>query len=182
MDALKARIDALLAQKNFVIVGIDGPCASGKTTLAAKLEEMYGCSVIHLDSFFLRPEQRTAERLAEIGGNVDYERFKDEVLTPLKAGISFTYRPIDCSSLTLAEPITLTPKKLNVIEGSYSHHPYFGDPYDLKLFLTVNPELQQQRILQRPSFLHQRFFNQWIPMEAEYFAHFQIRQLSDMVL
>ena len=61
------------------------------------------------------------------------------------------------------------PKKLNIIEGTYSLHPYFGEVYDLKVFLTITPELQQERILQRPAFLHKQFFEEWIPMENRYF-------------
>ena len=49
-----------------------------------------------MDDFFLRPEQRTAQRLAQSGGNVDWERFQAEVLIPLRQGISFSYRPYDC--------------------------------------------------------------------------------------
>ena len=36
-------------------------------------------------------------------------------------------------------------KKLNIIEGTYSLHPYFRDVYDLKIRLTISPELQRQR-------------------------------------
>ena len=169
MDVLKKKIDELMTQKDVVIVAIDGKCTSGKTTLAAKLAEIYDCNVFHMDDFFLRPEQRTPERFAEVGGNVDYERFKDEILIPLQAGKQFSYRPFDCSTFTLADPVTVMPKQLNIIEGTYSHHPYFGNPYDLKVMLTVTPELQRERILQRPAFLHQRFFEQWIPMENRYF-------------
>ena len=169
MDVLKKKIDELLMQKDIVIVAIDGKCTSGKTTLAAKLAEIYDCNVFHMDDFFLRPEQRTPERFAEVGGNVDYERFKEEILIPLQDGKQFSYRPFDCSTFTLANPVTVIPKQLNIIEGTYSHHPYFGNPYDLKVMLTVAPELQRERILQRPAFLHQRFFEQWIPMENRYF-------------
>ena len=169
MDVLKKKIDELLMQKDIVIVAIDGKCTSGKTTLAVKLAEIYDCNVFHMDDFFLRPEQRTPERFAEVGGNVDYERFKEEILIPLQDGKRFSYRPFDCSTFTLANPVTVIPKQLNIIEGTYSHHPYFGNPYDLKVMLTVTPELQRERILQRPAFLHQRFFEQWIPMENRYF-------------
>ncbi len=169
MEAGKKQIDELLAQKDMVIVAIDGKCTSGKTTLAAKLAEVYDCNVFHMDDFFLRPEQRTPQRYAEIGGNVDYERFMDEVLTPLKAGHAFSYRPFDCKTFTLAEAVCVTPKKLNIIEGTYSHHPYFHDPYDLKILLTVDEETQRRRIMQRPAFLHKRFFEEWIPMENRYF-------------
>ena len=122
-----------------------------------------------MDSFFLRPEQRTAERYQLPGGNVDYERFAEEVLQPLKTGKPFSYRPFDCSTLALAQPVAVEPKRLNIIEGTYSHHPYFGDPYDLKLVLTVTEEQQRQRILERPAFLHRRFFEEWNPMENRYF-------------
>ena len=170
METAKKQIDELLAAKDTVIVAIDGKCTSGKTTLASKLAEIYDCNVFHMDDFFLRPEQRTPERFAEVGGNVDYERFQEEVLLPLKSGKAFSYRPFDCSTFALAAPVSVTPKKLNIIEGTYSHHPYFGDPYDLKVLLTVDEETQQQRILERPAFLHKRFFEEWIPMENRYFA------------
>lgn len=173
-------IDWLLEQKSHLVVAIDGNCAAGKTTLAAQLIEKYDCNLIPVDAFFLRPEQRTPERLAEVGGNVDYERFFAEVLQPLAAGKPFSYRPYDCQTGTLAAAISVTPKKLTIIEGSYSHHPYFGNPYDLKIFLTVSPEVQRQRILERPAFLHQRFFTQWIPMEKAYFAKFSIAEKSDL--
>ena len=167
---IKQQIDAKLAQKEYVIVAIDGPCTSGKTTLASQLETLYDCNVFHMDDFFLRPQQRTADRFAEVGGNIDYERFYEEVLTPLQKGLPFSYRPFDCSTFTLDVPIAVAPKKLNIIEGTYSHHPYFGDPYDLKFMLDVEEATQRQRILQRPAFLHQRFFEEWIPMENRYFA------------
>ena len=182
IEVIKKQIDDLLCQRNQVIVAIDGSCTSGKTTLATCLSEIYDCNVFHMDDFFLRPEQRTQERYAEVGGNVDYERFREEVLLPLKSGKPFSYRPFDCSTFTLSDPVTVTPRKLNIIEGSYSHHPYFGDPYDLKILLTIPPELQQQRILQRPAFLHKRFFEEWIPMENRYFEEFEISDKCDIIL
>ena len=169
LEIVKQQIDTLLEEQNFVTVAIDGKCTSGKTTLASRLAAIYDCNVFHMDDFFLRPEQRTPERFAEAGGNVDYERFREEVLLPLNAGKAFSYRPFDCSSFTLSAPVAVTPKKLNIVEGTYSHHPYFGDPYDLKILLTVDEETQRQRILERPAFLHKRFFEAWIPMENQYF-------------
>ena len=168
-ETVKIQIDELLAEKDMILVAIDGKCTSGKTTLASKLAELYDCNVFHMDDFFLRPEQRTRSRFAEVGGNVDYERFQEEVLLPLRSGRSFSYRPFDCSTFTLSDPVIVTPKRLNIIEGTYSHHPYFGNPYDLKILLTIDEETQRRRILDRPVFLHNRFFEEWIPMENRYF-------------
>ena len=182
LESAKQQIDCLLAQKDMVIVAIDGKCTSGKTTIAGKLEAIYDCNVFHMDDFFLRPEQRTPERFAEAGGNVDYERFLEEVLLPLKSRKAFSYRPFDCSTFTLAAPVAVTPKKLNIIEGTYSHHPYFGNPYDLKILLSVDEETQRQRILERPAFLHKRFLEAWIPMENRYFDGFAIPSKADIIL
>lgn len=179
LKAAKNAIDALLTRKGAVIVAIDGKCTSGKTTLAARLAAIYDCNVFHMDDFFLRPEQRTQERFAEIGGNVDYERFKAEVLLPLRSGKAFSYRPFLCGSQTLGEPIAVSSRNLTIVEGTYSLHPYFEDPYDLKILLTVTEETQRQRVLNRPQFLHDRFFKEWIPMENRYF---EVLPLSTDVL
>ena len=175
------RMDALLRQRECVTVAIDGSCTAGKSTLAAKLETIYDCNLFHMDDFFLRPEQRAAERFAQPGGNVDYERFREEVILPLQAGEAFSYRPYDCSTGRLKEPVAVLPRKVNIIEGTYSHHPYFGDVYDLRVFLQVQDECRKQRILQRPAFLHERFFEQWIPMEQQYFEYFSVASRADIL-
>ena len=181
-DRIKERIDSLLTRDGNVVVAIDGSCTAGKTTLAAYLEKEYDCNLIHMDDFFLRPQQRTPERYAEAGGNVDYERFREEVLENLLAGKPFSYRPYNCSTGTLKDPVQVQPKKLTIVEGTYSQHPYFGDCYDLRIYLQVSEELREERIRKRPPFLHQRFFEEWIPMENRYFEGFHISGTADMVL
>lgn len=179
---IRQRIDGLLARQGRVILAIDGKCASGKTTLADLLAEGYDCNVFRMDDFFLRPEQRTRERFAQVGGNVDHERFRAEVLEPLLTGQSFAFRPFDCQTMTLSAPVSVEPKPLTIVEGSYSMHPVFGAPYDLRILLTVPEDVQRQRILGRPAFLHDRFFTQWIPMENRYLEVFQIEQKADLIL
>ncbi|WP_082765166.1 (d)CMP kinase [Bifidobacterium angulatum] len=54
MEAAVRRIEMLLAEQEHVFVAIDGPCASGKTTLSRNLNERFGGNVLHMDDFFLR--------------------------------------------------------------------------------------------------------------------------------
>lgn len=178
---LLKHVNQLLRHKKMVLVAIDGNCAAGKTTLAEALARRLDCNLFHMDDFFLRPEQRNAERLAEVGGNVDYERFAQEVLLPLKAQTAFAYRPYDCHIQQLCEPVEVDCKVLNIIEGTYSMHPRLADVYDLSVFLRVAPELQHERILQRNAALHQRFFTEWIPMEQCYFSGYHIAAHCDLV-
>ena len=160
-----------------LLVAIDGRCAAGKTTLAARLRDTLTCGVIPMDDFFLRPEQRTEERLRQPGGNVDYERFREEVLLPLKQGLPFSYRPYDCRTQKFREPVCVEPDTVAVVEGSYSCHPELWDFYDLHIFLTVSPEEQRLRIRQRNGEKGLEIFqNKWIPLEERYFEAFRIEQ------
>lgn len=175
-----ASIQTLLEKQAQVIVAIDGRCAAGKTTLAAQIAAMVPCNVLHMDSFFLRSEQRTAARLAEPGGNVDYERFFTEALVPLCAGEPFCYRPYDCRTQSLLTPVCVTPCAINLVEGSYSCHPALWTSYDYRIFLTVEPDEQLRRIRLRNGVqCAERFRTQWIPLEERYFARFDIMARCD---
>ena len=135
-----------------------------------------------MDDFFLRPEQRTSQRLAEIGGNVDRERFQSEALEPLKNNETVCYRRFDCATQLLSDIITVEPKKITVIEGVYSMHPTFGKYYDFSLFLDISSECQKERILIRNSPQHAiRFFNEWIPLENKYFSGTDIKNRVDAI-
>ncbi len=169
------KIDELL-EKGSAIVAIEGGSGSGKTTLSKSLEQIYDGSVFHMDDFFLRPEQRTANRYAEIGGNVDKERFLEEILIPLKQNKKVVYRKFDCATFEFSPWIEETPKKLVIIEGVYSMHPNLADFYDLSVFLDVSSPLQRERIKKRNTpFMANRFFNEWIPLENRYFQEMQIK-------
>ena len=126
------RIEELLQEKEQVTIAIDGNCASGKSTLAALLKTMYNCNVFAMDDFFLQPFQRTPKRYAQPGGNVDYERFQEEVLDPLLKGEPFSYRQFDCMTMAFKEEkVNISPRPLQVIEGAYSLHPYFERAYTI---------------------------------------------------
>ena len=180
---LLAAMDRRLAKNSRLLVAIEGGSASGKTTLAALLARVYDCNVFHMDDFFLRSEQRTEERLAEPGGNVDRERFSEEVLRPLTEGQEVTFRRYDCQTQTLAAPATTAPKALNIVEGAYSMHPALADSYGLTVFLKIPPEVQRSRVLARngPE-VGERFFTHWIPLEQRYFDALDPAGRCDLIL
>lgn len=166
-----------------VKLAIEGGSASGKTTLAALLESIYDCTVFHMDDFFLRPEQRTPARFAEIGGNVDRERFLEEILIPLSENRQITYRPFDCSTFSLLPAINITSKPLTVVDGAYSMHPELEKYYDLSVFLDISSKYQRERIEKRNSpELAVRFFNEWIPLEVRYFDGAKVKERCDIVI
>lgn len=164
-------------EKRPYVVAIDGMCASGKTTLGETLHRAFPKSnLFHMDDYFLQPHQRTSKRLAEAGGNVDYERFKEEIVLHLGDKNGLSYQIYDCMTQSLSSPIKVDWQPLVIIEGAYSQHPYFGDVYDMRIFCEISREEQLERILKRNgSSMLERFVNEWIPMENQYFEHYNIK-------
>lgn len=176
-------IEKLMDEKESAVVAIDGMCGSGKSYLANLIDRKYDCNVFHMDDFFLPFEMKTKTRLAEPGGNVHYERFQDEVLNSLQKKECVTYKPYICSKRSLGDAILVKPKRLTVIEGSYSHHPKLKNCYDLKVFVKLNDKVQQDRILARNGEEKlQQFIEKWIPLEQHYFDALTIEEQSDIVL
>ena len=160
-------------EKNHVLIGIDGRCASGKSTLAGRLAAILGGIVVSMDDFFTPHAEKTPERLALPGGNADVLRFRDEVLTPWLKNGTTSYRPYSCHEDRLLEPVTVPPTPYMIVEGSYCFHPDAGRPYDVSVFLSVPFEEQVRRIGQRDGdWLLQRFIHEWIPLEEAYFSAF----------
>lgn len=162
-------IDRKLSAGSHVTLAVEGGCASGKSTAAALLSAVYDAPVIHMDDFFLRPEQRTEERFREAGGNVDRERFLQEVAPLLRSGEAFSYRRFDCSSMALGETVRVPASRLIIVEGSYTMHPALAYQYDLSVFITTDLETRKKRILRRNGEKASMFFSRWMPLEDAYF-------------
>ncbi len=165
------------------VLGIDGPCGSGKSSLAMQLADTYDLDIIHLDDFFLPPELRTQERLAEIGGNVHYERFLSEVINGIRSQQPFTYRRFDCSRMDYSDTVIIKNNKPIVIEGSYCLRLDFRTIYTKKIFLEIDAITQRQRLIHRVGTERfQQFETLWIPKETAYFHTFNIKNHADIIL
>lgn len=176
-------ISKRLESSDRIVLAIDGRAASGKSTAAELIAGIFDGAVVHLDDFFLPFGMRTPERLAEPGGNLDRERFSDEVV-PFVRAERFSYRVFNCSTGGFrAGPAVIEPKRLLICEGAYSLHPAFGDYFDLAVFSTIAPEEQQKRILTRNGEeMWKNFRDKWIPMEEKYFEAFGIEERCGMII
>lgn len=179
---------ALLVQvllENASLIVVDGPCGSGKSTLGRLLSRLYQTEPVPMDDFFLPFDMRTSERLSQPGGNVHYERFKQEVLDRLERGKPVCWNRFNCSDGTLV-PHEIPAADVIVIEGSYSHHPYFRKALTalnaLLVFVSVDGEEQLRRIEKRDPELRHMFETRWIPLEKNYFEAYDIQGTADVVL
>lgn len=190
---LLLKINALPQKKAPAVIAIDGRSASGKTTAALFLDFILNHTedaddadgtrgVIHMDDFFLPEQLRTTERLAEPGGNVDYDRFLSEVLPRIR-GEEFSYRTFDCSEMKFGKPQAVENVPFRITEGAYSHHPRFGSYADISVFSDIDPAEQETRILRRNGPARaEDFKTKWIPLEETYFREFRIKENADIVI
>lgn len=180
---LITKIRKLIKEKEKVIIALDGRAASGKSTAAYLLSLIFDASVIHMDDFFLPLEMRTKERFLEPGGNVHYERFRDEAARYIKKNEDFSYRRFDCGIMDYGAKVEIEAKPLMIVEGAYSQHIEYRSMYDLKVFFDVDSESQRNLIYQRDGEeMLEMFETAWIPLEEQYFEHSEIRDKSDLVI
>lgn len=173
----------LKSGKSPLVVRIDGRCAGGKTTTAALLAELYPkAGVVHMDDFFLPPALRSPERYAEAGGNVHYERFREEVSEKIGTG-AFSYRRFDCSKMDYGEWVEVPESGLYVVEGSYSGNPKIGLSADIRVFCNVDPVTQLERIVARDGEEYRESFEKrWIPLEEAYIKACRVMENSDLLI
>ncbi len=163
-------------------VAIDGRAASGKTTVAALLADLFDGMVIAMDDYFLPAERKTAERLAKAGGNADIERLKAEIMGDRYAEV-LTHARFDCHRQILLPPVTEERKRYLFVEGVYALHPDLRDFYDVKFCLTTDPETQRRRIRERDGeAMLARYESEWLPLEEAYFSEAVPELCSDLNL
>jgi len=165
-----------------ILITIDGPCGSGKSTLAADLAAIIGADIVHMDDFVIPHARKTSERLAIPGGNEDTERLMTEVITPWLAEGKAIYRPYLCHSDTYGDPVHVKGSLL-ILEGTYSNLPPIREHASLRLFIRVDPQEQQKRLLQRVGTERLVHFNKrWIPLENAYFSAYSLPDDSCLLI
>ena len=125
------------------LITIDGPCASGKTTLASRLAEMLDAAVIHTDDFVIPHASKTEERLAVPGGNCDSGRLYREVCAPWRAGLPVLFSRYDCRGDRMLSPEALPECRALILEGSYCNVPVLRESADVRFFLATAPETRE---------------------------------------
>lgn len=175
-------VDRLSRFSGPIIIGIDGMCAAGKSTLGKMLAEVYDANLFHADDYFLPADMRTPERLAQPGGNLHRERLAEEVLLPLARGEKAVTRRFDCGEMALEPPVEHALRRVNIVEGSYCLHPELREAYTLKIALRTAPETQIERLRGRDPERERAYVEKWIPLENSYFDFTGLFEAADKVI
>ena len=112
---------------------------------------------------------------------MDLSRLNEEIISHLSDKF-LIYRPFSCKEQKIISDIKLNKKELTIIEGSYSLNPFFGEYYDLSIFILLPFDKQIERLKIRNPNNYQDFINKWIVLENRYFEYYQIQKKADIVI
>lgn len=171
--ACRDAIDRIVREKEKkqrILVAIDGPCASGKSTLAGILARVFGAGTVHTDDFVIPHWLKTPERLQVPGGNLDDQRLIGEVLEPWKREEYIIYQRYDCHDRRYVPADPIPRGDMLILEGSCALLPSLRVYADVRLFMTAPWEIRKERLIKRESpESFERFTDMWIPLENAYF-------------
>lgn len=180
MEKLLKGIKKLKKRKDKLIIGIDGPAASGKSTLSKIIADKFSGTIIEMDDYFLTDDLRTIDRLNSVGENIDHERMYREIFTHLNDD-KIDYHKYNCGT-KLFEDKTQEMTEVVIIEGVYAARPEFKRFYDILIYVDVDKATQLARLETRNPKLLDRFINEWLPMEEKYFNAFDVKSRADYIV
>ena len=135
------------------IVAIDGAGGSGKTTLAATVAELLdGAPIVHGDDFYRpMPEHEREQLNAQQGYHryFDWERLRDQVLTPLRADRTARFQSFDWATGQVGAWHEAAPGDVVIVEGVYCARPDLAPYYHFTVYVDTPRETCLQRMRAR---------------------------------
>ncbi|MFF4317862.1 uridine kinase [Streptomyces sp. NPDC001568] len=185
IEELAATVRAAAAEQGrAVLVGIDGPGAAGKSTLAALLADRLGpATVVHIDDFYLTSADRHLVDAGAIAAHFDLRRLHEQVLRPAAAGAGVSYQRYDWDRDRLAEWTALPPGTPLVVEGVHALHADLRHLYTYRVFCDAPRDLRLSRGLERDGEeARSLWVDEWMPAEDRYLAAHTPHHCADVVL
>ncbi len=178
-EELFDKIEELRGTYNAFAIAIDGMAVAGKTTLAAHLSKKYGAPVVHLDDFRLPVSERAAGWEQVPGGDMDFERFEEEIAAPWMEKRPLVYTTVDPATGEMLDRRALPDGQMFLFEGTYAMHPMIRDFYDLRLFVSVGEGEQERRLSATDKHIAPDTVQQRLNREHAYFDAFMTEALAD---
>jgi uridine kinase len=156
-----------------VLVSVDGRGGSGKSTLARALEARDDTvTVIEFDDFYRPSATRLPPGEADIGGNFEWRRLRDQVLNPLRRDHAVRYQRYDWDNDEMAEWNTVGPGGIVIIEGNYSSRRELFPLYDFVIWVEAPFKDRLARGVARDGErARSRWLEEWMPEEERYLAN-----------
>jgi len=171
-----------------LLVAIDGPGGAGKSTLAQLLKEQlktlgWIVAVVKHDDFYLPSHQRENQQVGVIGRDFDWERLRDQVLTPIREGRSAHYQRYDWETDVLAEWRTISASDVVLVEGVYTMRCELTHLYDLKIWVECPRAIRLARGIARDGEQARTIWEEdWMPKEDDYVKTHLPQESADLLM
>jgi hypothetical protein len=163
------------------VVIADGHSVAGKSSFAEALAKATDAAIVPGDDFYRVMDDEARAGLSPDEGirrYYDWERMRDEALSPLLADRAATYRPYDWQSGLLAtRSVTIAPAPVVVVEGLFVSRPQL-EPFVRARRSPVGRPLARQ--LERPD--SEDWLRHWDAAERLFFEQIRPRQTFDIVV
>lgn len=170
LKILVDKLNQLPKRHHTLILGIDGGGGAGKSTLAGKLQELgNNVTVVHTDDFYRPSVERKQVDPMEVGGNWDWERIREQVLTPLNNNMEGKYQEYDWRVDKMTDWHNVPTGGLVIIEGCYSIRKELADLYDFRIWVESPKSLRLARGIERDGEATRHLWEDlWMPGEEHY--------------
>lgn len=182
MEDLVEQIEGVLRQaKSRVVIGIDGPGGSGKSTIARRLAQAIGAVVVEGDDFYQPSGSRPSH--GDFGYRFDLDRLRQQVLIPAAAGLTVRYQKYDWDLDQMGDWVTIPDEIPLVIEGIYTTRSGLAPFYGYRIFVTADKETRLNRGLARDGLgAREKWVTEWMPAEAAYLAGDHPEDRADLLI
>lgn len=158
------------------LVCIDGPAGSGKTTLAATVQDVapagMSCRVLHMDDLY-PGWAGLAEGVAAMATGV---------VAPLGRGLTGRYQRYDWVRQRLAEHVDVQPVDLLVVEGVGSGATAYAASITTLVWVESEEATRLARGLARDGETARDHWLEWMRQEQRWFTRERTRERADLVI
>lgn len=200
MEAIARLVDAvgdLRRVRPRVLVGIDGPDAAGKTTMADQLAQRLSGLVVRASADDFQHPRAVRRRRGSLSPDgyyldaFDHATLADKLLTPFGNGAStvmtahFDYDEDEPAEVSIDVP----PCAVLVVDGVFLQRETIRSFWSLIVYLTVSPEVAFRRGVDRDAGrlgtseeLELRYAERYLPAQALYRADVDPERNADVVI
>ena len=173
--AVENRIEILLGDQSKVLVCIDGPAGSGKTTLANYLAERFpNANLVHADDLYAGWDTPISTEFAN--------RVIRQIINPHLSGEQSNYSVYNWIEKSFNERQFLNPKPLLILEGVGVGMRSIRKYADLLVFIEIDATTGLHRVLARDGISISSEMANWQEMEQIHFENDETKKAADFVI